>query len=574
MANTFTLTSKTYDGRYMQLTCTQTINIASNTSTISWKLETIGGDDNYYYTGPTTLTIDGKQAYYLARTGEHKFPCAKGSTSGEVTIAHNNDGSKAISVSFSTAIYTKTVSTYSDTWELDAIPRGATITSAPTSFNDEENPTISYSNPAGAAIEACISLDGTTALIGYKSLAASSTSYTFALTDAERRLLRYNTTGGNNRNVYFILKTTIGTNVFTDVKKSGLTIINATPDMVFTVLDINPDTVALTGNSSRFIKGHSTASYTLTATAKKGATISKYYATNGEDRQEGATGTMFNVQSGTFAYSVIDSRGNAPREEVTKTFVEYVDITCSQTMKIELQGETGAQITVTAQGNFFKGSFGSVTNELYLEARYKEDSGSYGAWFSLLEAGTPTYSGNTYKHTVTFTVANYDSTYTVEVRARDKLTSDTTTPYTITLKPVFDWGADSFNFNVPVSINGVTMDYIVEQGSKNSWYYRKWNSGALECWRRLQITTNVSNAWGSLYTSGALSATNLTYPVAFTEAPILSVSLMPFGTGGLIMATGNSYGSATATGSYEIARGTTVSNGQFLISYHAYGRYK
>ena len=189
---------------------------------------------------------------------------------------------------------------------------------------------------------------------------------------------------------------------------------------------------------------------------------------------------------------------------------------------------------------------------------------------------TPTFSNGEY--TLTYQVSDtldYNKTYIFQCRAVDRLNIVEASEYTVKLTPVFDWSNTDFNFNVPISINGVEMkDYIVEQGTKDNWQYRKWNSGKMECWRRLQLTTAVSSAWGSLYTSGAISATNLTYPYAFIETPMLSVSLMPFGAGGILMCPGSAYGSATATGALEIARGTTVTNATYLINYYAIGNYK
>lgn len=134
MANTFTfdtgdLSKAHYDGRYMELTCTQTKDITTNTSKIAWKLETIGGNVNYYYTGPTTLTIDGQEVYYRARTGEHEFPCAKGSVSGTLTVEHDTSGEKTISVVLGTSIYYKQnpPNKREAEWVLDSIPRAATL---------------------------------------------------------------------------------------------------------------------------------------------------------------------------------------------------------------------------------------------------------------------------------------------------------------------------------------------------------------------------------------------------------------------------------------------------------------
>lgn len=128
---TITLKSASYDGRYMQLVCTSTSNgAAKNSSTVKWTLSTVGGSVPCYSTGPTTVTINGTVVYSKARTAytTEAFPAAKGSTSGSVTVPHNSDGTKSISVSFSTAIYTKTVTTKSGTLTLDPIPRYASVT--------------------------------------------------------------------------------------------------------------------------------------------------------------------------------------------------------------------------------------------------------------------------------------------------------------------------------------------------------------------------------------------------------------------------------------------------------------
>lgn len=146
MAKTFKLTSSKYDGRYMELVCTQTPNDSkSNSSTIEWTLTTAGGDSLYYSTGPTKVIINGQTVYSKSRVAwdSYGFPAKKGSVSGTLTVNHANDGEKSIAVSFSTAIAVATVSTYSDTWELDAIPRYATVTQSVKS-KDEESITINW----------------------------------------------------------------------------------------------------------------------------------------------------------------------------------------------------------------------------------------------------------------------------------------------------------------------------------------------------------------------------------------------------------------------------------------------
>lgn len=132
MASTFSLTSASYEGRYLQLTCTQVKNVSANKSKINWTLKAIGGSSKYYDTGPTTVTINGSRVYYCARKAwnSYAFPAAAGSTSGSIEVSHDDNGNKTISVSMATAIYTSTVSTKSGTWALDSIARKAEVTSA------------------------------------------------------------------------------------------------------------------------------------------------------------------------------------------------------------------------------------------------------------------------------------------------------------------------------------------------------------------------------------------------------------------------------------------------------------
>ena len=107
MASSITLKSDVLKGsRYFELKCTQESNgSAENSSTITWTLYA-KGDDTWYDTGPTKVVINGTTVYSKARTGweSGKFPVAQGSTDGTIDIPHNDDGSKKITVKFSTAV--------------------------------------------------------------------------------------------------------------------------------------------------------------------------------------------------------------------------------------------------------------------------------------------------------------------------------------------------------------------------------------------------------------------------------------------------------------------------------------
>lgn len=168
-------TSKSYEGRYLQLTITESVNVVENTSTLTWVLQSLGGSVNYYTTGPTTVTINGTQVYYKARTAwsTSQFPAAKGSTSGTITVAHDSNGSKSISVGFSTAIYTSTVTEHGGTMTLSNIDRAAPSVSVNVSSITVNSIKITVSSSA-TANKWWYSLNGGSSWIEFNSSSGAS----------------------------------------------------------------------------------------------------------------------------------------------------------------------------------------------------------------------------------------------------------------------------------------------------------------------------------------------------------------------------------------------------------------
>lgn len=575
MAKSGNFKTTAYDSRCLQFSWQLlSQNIALNQSTIEWSLTAVGtGQYSQYYAGNFKVLIAGVQVYYSTTriNTTNGLLIAKGTQ----VLQHNADGSCSFTAYAEAGIYTHAVNcTGSATFTLDQIPRAATLTAAP-NFNDEENPTITYSNPAGnavTALEACISLTGAEDDIKYRAIPKTETSYTFQLTDDERAVLRNATSSSKTRTVLFGVRTKIGSTQFWSTLSRTLTIVNGAPILSPAIWDTNTDITALTGGGA-LVRYFSNVHFETGAEAQKGATITSQSVTCGGITVEGASGTIEGVQSGDFVFTVTDSRGNTTTLPLQVPFVEYLAPTCSIGNS---KPDTDGDFTLTASGVCYNGDIADAgSNDLYVLCRYKVSGGAYSDWMEMAISK----GDNSYTATVNFSGLDYRTTYVFQCKAGDLVTTATTDEVAIKSLPVFDWSGEDFNFNVPVNapalaLNGVQLDYIVEQGTKSSWLYRKWASGVMECWRRLQLTTNVSTAWGNLYTSGALSASNLTYPYAFTETPYLTVTLMPFGSGGLLMAPGNSYGSTTQTGTFEIARGSSGTSLQFLIAYHAVGKWK
>lgn len=130
-----TFTSNSYEGRYLQLTITESVNVAANTSTLTWTLQSVGGSVNYYSIAETTVTINGTTVYNKGATAwdTKVFPAAKGSTSGTITVAHGSDGKKSISVGFSTRVYYSSAQEYGGSMTLANIDRAAPTVSLTTS---------------------------------------------------------------------------------------------------------------------------------------------------------------------------------------------------------------------------------------------------------------------------------------------------------------------------------------------------------------------------------------------------------------------------------------------------------
>lgn len=364
-----------------------------------------------------------------------------------LNIAHNSVGEKtlACSASFTTGVSSGTV-TASASKALTDIPRAATIDSAP-NFNDEANPTITYSNPAGSAVEtleACISLDGSADDIAYRDISKTGSSYTFNLTAAERKVLRQATQGSNSRTVRFYVATTIGGTTYRKSIPKTFTIVNGEPTLSPTVKDTGSSSVVLTGDAeNKVIKGFNNMSVAANATAKKEATIKSYKISCGGKSISTASGSLGYVESGTFTFTVTDSRENTVTKTVSKTLINYVDLTCNLSVTTPTaDGET----TLTVKGNYFNGSFGAVDNTLTIQYRDKLNDGAYGEWQDL----TPTLSGNTYKVTAKLTGLDYLSTHTFQARAIDKITSIASVEKKVKTTPVFDWGEEDFNFNVDI----------------------------------------------------------------------------------------------------------------------------
>lgn len=580
MATNGSFKTSAYDSRCLEFSWTQkSSSIANNTTTISWTLKAVGsGQYSEYWAGNFKLLIDGKEVFFQ----ESRMKTVNGTVikTGEYTFTHGADGKKSFTAYAEAGIYYFAVNcSGSKTFTLDTIPRQATITSAP-NFNDEENPTISYSNLAGnsvSALDVCISLNGTTDDIKYRAADKTKTSYTFNLTDDERALLRNATlSGSNSRTVKFHIRTKIGTTYYYHSIQKTFTVINCKPTLSIELWDDNQRSQDATMDDLIYIANFSEVKYKMTAAGVKGASITSYLLEHGPDKYTTASGSVATLHNERFYFKVVDNRGQVSDMTYVRELTPYFKPTCNID---EVESTTDGSMTFNIKGEWFNGNFGGgVGEDNYLAYKWEVYDSSNTLVKQIANSAVPSgyISRNTYSIPVSITGLDYRQTYTIKASVNDYALLSRAPEIRVKTLPVFDWSETDFNFNVPISFNGQEMkDYVIDEGTSNGWGYRLWNSGKAECWRRLQLNTiTVNTVWGNMFTSGSLASTNLSYPFTFAELPVLTVSLMPFGSGGLVMPSGSAYGSASQTGAFEIVRGSSISPGQFLLAYHAFGRWK
>lgn len=176
-----TFTSNNYDGRYLQLSITESVNVPGNKSTLSWTLTSAGGSAAYYTIDATTVTINGEQVYYKARTywDDRVFPAAKGSVSGTLEVPHNTDGTKSVTVVFSTRVYVYGSTDYGGTMPLTNIDRTAPTVSCSVGSITANGFKITANSSATADIWQ-YSLNGGTSYTQFSTTADTSASVTLS----------------------------------------------------------------------------------------------------------------------------------------------------------------------------------------------------------------------------------------------------------------------------------------------------------------------------------------------------------------------------------------------------------
>lgn len=431
-----------------------------------------------YQSTPYSINVTGTPSSKTgdAGSGDYSSRIIEGITT---EVEHNADGTKSVSMSgslnFTAWGQTLTVSGSAD---LPTIPRASSLTAtdcyigsattitinrASSSFTH----TITYSFGSSSPLTGTIATKTPNTSIGW----TVPTTFYAKIPNAKTGVctLTCQTYSGN---------TLIGTKTTTFT----VTVNPATnsPTVSASVIDSNSTTTTLTGDNTKLVKYYSTAQITYSATAKNSASISRV-AINGTTVSSSPY-SITNVSTNNFSVVGTDTRGYSTTQTLTPTMVNYIPLTINVNF-YRTQPTTG-QVSLTFNGNYFNGSFGSQSNTLQLKWYYKLKSDSNWTLGGTLVENTDYVIANNSFHSGTSSYeddiiigSNFDyrNAYDFKIEYIDKLVSNSTIKPVTKGEPIFWWNDEKVNINELLQVdnnlllNGYTKgNFIVENiESKN-----------------------------------------------------------------------------------------------------------
>lgn len=146
MASNGSVNTSDYKNRYLTASWVEkSQSIENNTTTISWTLKGGGSAGGVYFTRNVKLVIAGQTVYTFGGNMSNYIRLGNGTVvaSGELTIQHNNDGTKRFDVYVEAGIYVMAVNCAGEaTFTLDTIPRASSLTASNGTLDVEQTLTI------------------------------------------------------------------------------------------------------------------------------------------------------------------------------------------------------------------------------------------------------------------------------------------------------------------------------------------------------------------------------------------------------------------------------------------------
>lgn len=365
------------------------------------------------------------------------------------TVDHSSTGtfsedvSARCQITFSSSSIDKSLSA---SYSLPDIARAATTLTA-TDFNDEGNPSLTFSNPGGFKLEPYINFwINDTVVTSLSRAAATITSpYTWSITDEERITIRQALSN------YPSCKVTIGVNTYNGTTKIGyhalqknFTIVNANPIVDMSLLETNNTVIGILGTSANtIIKGISNIKSTVTTTPQKEAVIKNIEITNGSASNGGANPyTFMGATGGSFKCVVTDSRGNKTEKIINVELINYslVNIVNAEFKRVDLDS---TDIVLNAEISCFTDTIKDSVNDFTIT--YVGSNNKTGDISSV--ADNAANGKIIIQDLLIENAVGTDDTPVFTLTVRDKFSVDSTSNKIILMVPTFEAGKNDFKVN-------------------------------------------------------------------------------------------------------------------------------
>ena len=297
-------------------------------------------------------------------------------------IGHNDDGSKTVWIA---GIIQH--SQFSSNWNgynhaLTNIPRQAKITSC-SDFNDEQNPSFSFSNPGNFNMECWLEPNPNGTHLAIRTVTGTSGTFTWNLTEDERKQLRQACSGKTCTIRIGLYSKNKSWASYVD-KKFSMT--NAEPTIKNVIYcDSDTSIASITKDDQLIVQGKSSFAVDIPkATAKKEATIAKYTVEFLNVKRDEPTaskivfGTLDANADFELKVTATDSRGYTVSTTKTVKVLEYALPTISGTAKRLNNYED--LTTLHAYGSI---SSINEQNTMAISYQYRKQGGEYSNWIDI-----------------------------------------------------------------------------------------------------------------------------------------------------------------------------------------------
>lgn len=450
--------------------------------------------------------------------------------SGNFEIKHNDDGSKTISISFSITDttgknYTPGSVSKSGTMKLTDIQRESDVSCSSPYIGDTAIITVDKKNENFTSTIWC----NIGSLLNIP-IATKSKEKVFSLNTSEIADDIYSDMP-NSKEINGIVvcetyngNTKIGTSIndFNLYAKESV----CKPDVDATIIDTNEKTIAITGDTSKFIKYVSKPKVTITANAKKSSTIKKYYINLNDGQTSDSQECIFNtIGSNNITIGVTDSRGysNTKNIDISEKMIDYIKLHINN-IELERTEQVSNEVILNANGVWFNGNFNEENNNV-LTAKFQYKKTSENEW-SEENIITPTIDNNTFKF-IDVSLGNlfsYDDEYQFKIIINDKVMVVGSENKDIITVPK---GQEI----IAIGENGIWVDGfvkifnnpIIESGSNDNGEYVKFYDGTMICRGIVRLTSNEQKTSGGL--TYYCADTYINFPFEFSNMDVQKIQM-------------------------------------------------